>query len=66
MIHKLLMYINANPVEFRIVSLSTFASAVAPIDLLLKYIIPIASALTWYFLKPKLDKWTKNKKNNNN
>lgn len=61
MIYKIIEYVHANPIESKIISFTTLGSIIAPIDVVLKYIVPIASAVTWYFLKPILDKRFRNK-----
>lgn len=60
--YRILEYIQSNPWELKILSFTTFGSMVAPIDMFLKFMIPIASAVTWYFLRPLLDKWRKRNK----
>lgn len=62
MIYKLLDYIQSNPIETKLMSLTTLGSIIAPMDVFLKYFLPLASALTWYFLKPVLDKWRKKRR----
>ncbi|WNH10052.1 hypothetical protein [Thalassobellus suaedae] len=48
--------------EVRILLSAVLGSAIAPIDMFYRFIIPIASAVTWYFLKPKLNAWQEKRK----
>lgn len=48
--------------EIKILSGAILGSAIAPIDMILRFIIPLASAITWFFLKPKLHAWQEKRK----
>lgn len=64
-IPKLIHYVQANPVEIRVMSLSTLGSVAFPFELILKFIIPLASGIAWFFLKPKLEEWRNNQNKTN-
>jgi hypothetical protein len=45
--------------ELKILSGAVLGSVIAPIDMIARFVIPILSALVWFFLKPVLVNWTK-------
>lgn len=49
--------------ETKILASTTVGSVALPIDMLYRFIIPIASAVVWFFLKPILIKWQNKRKN---
>ncbi len=43
---------NIEPLELKILVTSIVTSMVSPVDVIIKFIIPIASGIAWVFLKP--------------
>ena len=43
---------NIEPTELKIMLTSIAGAIISPVDMIIKFVIPIASGIAWVFLKP--------------
>lgn len=51
------------PLELKILIGSILTAIASPVDVIIKFLIPIISGIVWVFLKPYVEKWRMDLKN---
>lgn len=48
-----------DPMDLKVLATTITASIISPVDLLVKFLMPILGGIAWVFLKPYVVEWQK-------